>query len=299
MVVKELNLDFVKANTGVSVVGRPEVLSKAVEGSWATTFKGRGLEFTGYRPYTFSDDASQIDWKATLRSKDTLLREFEEFKNFQVLFVLDTSDSMLFTSSYDKFKAEYAAEILYIVSQAAMKSGDAIGLSIFNNGIVSTIEPSFGAGMRSIFERELSINKYYGGVRNFKKSLLQIHSSLPDPTIVMIFSDFLGLPDDWGRYISVLSARHQVYGVMVVDERDLTIPKDSGQFFLKDPATGKSMYVDGSDVSKDYAIAASNHVEYVRNVFKKVRGDCLVLKNGEDPTRALQKFFNRQGHSLS
>lgn len=294
MPINKLRVDLAKKSSSFQVVGRPDVLSRTVEGNWATTFKGRGLEFTGYRQYTFSDDASLIDWKASLRSKETLLREFEEFKNFKVLFVLDTSDGMLFSSSSEKLKAEFAAEILFIISQAAMQSGDAIGLAIFNNNIVSSLEPSFGAGMRLMFERELLNNKNYGGVRDFKKSLLQIHSMMAEPGIIMIFSDFLGPFDVWQRYISLLAARHQVFGMMVLDERDLKLPNDDGQFFLKDPLTGETIYVDNRQFSKEYEKLSLEHVERVRNIFKKVQGDCLVLKNGQDPTDDLKKFFNKQ-----
>lgn len=299
MAIDELRVDFAKVSSAVKVVGRPEVLSKTVEGSWATTFKGRGLEFTGYRQYTFSDDASLIDWKASLRSKETLLREYEEFKNFKVLFVLDTSDNMLFASNSDKFKAEFAAELLYIIAQAAMKSGDAIGLAIINDGLVASLEPSFGSGMKSLLERELLNKKNYGGVRKFKKSLLQVNSMLSESSIVILISDFLGLPSDWEKYVSLLSARHQVYGIAVVDERDLNLPASGGQFFVKDPVTGESMYIDSDQFAKEYSIESKNYLDYVRNVFKKLRGDCLILKNGEDPTSPLQKFFNRQSHFLS
>ena len=299
MPIDKLRVDLAKKDSTFQVVGRPEVLSRTVEGNWATTFKGRGLEFTGYRQYTFSDDASLIDWKASLRSKETLLREFEEFKNFRVLFALDTSDNMLFTSVTEKFKAEFAAEILFVISQAAMNSGDAIGLAMFNDGILSSLEPSFGAGMRSMFERELLDKKNYGGKRDFKKSLLQIHSMLGVPSIVMIFSDFLGPLEDWQSYISLLSARHQVFGVMVLDDRDLELPSGNGQFVVKDPQSGDTMYIDNMKFAKDYETLSAEHVERVRNTFKKVRGDCLVLRSSQDPTDALKKFFNRQSHLVN
>lgn len=294
MPIDKLRVDLAKKSSSFQVVGRPEVLSRTVEGNWATNFKGRGLEFTGYRHYTFSDDASLIDWKASLRSKETLLREFEEFKNFKVLFALDTSDGMLFSSSAEKFKAEFAAEILFIISQAAMQSGDAIGLAIFNSFIVSSLEPSFGAGMRLMFERELLNTKNYGGVRNFKKSLLQINSMMVEPGIIMIFSDFLDHFEEWQRYISLLAARHQVFGMVILDERDLKLPEGDGQFFLKDPSSGETMYVDNKQFAKEYEKLSSEHIKRVRNAFKKVQGDCLVLKNGVDPTNDLKRFFNKQ-----
>ena len=152
MAVRKLNINFDPHHPNLEIVGRRDVLSKTVEGSWATSFKGQGMEFTGYRAYTYSDDASLIDWRASLRAKETLVREFEEFKNFKVVFLLDVSDTMLFTTT-DKLKAEYGAELVYTLAQSASRAGDAIGLAMCSDRLVSSVEPSFGKGIRFQFQR--------------------------------------------------------------------------------------------------------------------------------------------------
>ena len=98
-------------------------------------------------------------------------------KNFNVVFVLDVSNSMLFTSG-KKFKAEFGAEIVYAISQAAASAGEAIGLAMFSNGVVKSLRPSFGKGMRIRFEMLLSDKKNYGGVRDFKRSMMQLNSMI-------------------------------------------------------------------------------------------------------------------------
>lgn len=79
----------------------------------------------------------------------------------------------------------------------------------------------------------------------------------------------------------------------------MNLPAGGGQLFVKDPVSGESMYIDSDQFAKEYSTISKTHLDYVRNVFKKIMGDCLVLKNGEDPTSDLQKFFNRQGHFLN
>ena len=293
MPIKELKLNLGGAHVAVEVVGRREILSSSVEGSWATTFKGRGMEFTGFRQYTYSDDASAIDWRASLRSKQLLVREYEEFKNFRVVFLVDVSDGMLFTTT-EQLKAEYAADLAYRLCESALQSGDAVGMSLFSDKVHGWVEPGFGRGMQVRFRRSFMDGKNYGGTRDIKRSILEINSMIGDPAIIVIISDFIGLPPDWERYLSLLAHHHQVLGIMIKDERDMSLPKNAGQYALKDPVSNETMYADINKFRKEYETIGKEHEVYVRSVFKKFMGDCQLVVNGTNPRFALQKFFNSQ-----
>ena len=77
-------------------------------GSYTSFFRGRGLEFENYRSYTESDDASFIDWKASLRSNNLLVKEYVEERALNVFLLIDVSSKMFFSST-QKLKNEYAA----------------------------------------------------------------------------------------------------------------------------------------------------------------------------------------------
>lgn len=293
MAIKELNVDFANTHPKAKILGRRELLSRDIEGNWATSFKGRGLEFTGYRQYTFSDDASNIDWRASLRTKDLLVREFEEFKNFNIMFVLDVSNSMLFTSG-DKLKAEYGAELAYVLGLAASNAGEAIGLGMISDHLVGSIQPGFGSGMRTRFELLLKNKELYGGSLDFKKSILQLNSSVGPRCVIIFISDFLGLTDNWERYLSLLAIKHDLVGLMIRDERDSKLPKNAGQFLVKDPNTDETMMLDSHIFSKEYEKQSKEHELYVKSVFKKLRGRCISIDNNADFARTLEKFFSEQ-----
>jgi uncharacterized protein (DUF58 family) len=292
MPVKELRIEFSKKYPSTKIVGKRELLSRELEGNWTTTFKGRGLEFTGYRTYTYTDDASFIDWRASLRSKQLLVREFEEFRNFNVTFLLDVSNSMLFSST-EKFKAEFAAELVYALSRAASSAGEAVGLFMFTDKLIHTIPPGFGPGMRKRFELALSDKNNYGGVKNFKKSVLQTNSLLGPRSIVVVVSDFLGMEKNWETYLGIIAQKHDVIGIQVKDVRDQILPP-SGQFQIQDPNTAQQLYVDMKLFGKEYQKQSKAHEEYVTAVFKKLGGKSLVIENGADMGKSLEKFFNSQ-----
>ena len=114
MPVKSLNIDLLPVLRKIPFV-KKGLLTSTTVGAYKSVFKGRGLEFAGYRPYSTTDDASLIDWKATARTGDVLVREYIEERNLNIIFLFDVSDSMLFGST-DKLKAEYAAELVASLS---------------------------------------------------------------------------------------------------------------------------------------------------------------------------------------
>ncbi|MFH1211983.1 MAG: DUF58 domain-containing protein, partial [Candidatus Woesearchaeota archaeon] len=135
MPIKELKIENIPRLKTVHIPAKRRVLSKLFEGRWLTAFKGRGLEFAGFRTYQYGDDASLIDWKASLKAKEILVREFEEYKTVNTFFLFDVSNSMLFSST-GKLKCEYAAELILALTHAMLASGDPVGLGMFTDRLV-------------------------------------------------------------------------------------------------------------------------------------------------------------------
>ena len=60
--------------------------------------RGRGIAFDSYRDFEQDDDASMIDWKASLRANKLLAKKYLEEREREVYFLVDVSNSMLFGS---------------------------------------------------------------------------------------------------------------------------------------------------------------------------------------------------------
>ncbi|MCF7866066.1 DUF58 domain-containing protein [Candidatus Woesearchaeota archaeon] len=293
MPIKDLRIDLNPELKKLDVNARRDVLSKTLEGEWATVFKGRGIEFAGFRKYTYGDDASLIDWKASLRAKETLVREFEDYKNFTVFFLLDVSDSMLFTS-IEKLKCEYAAELAYMMADAINKAGDAVGLAMFNDKFVNNIQPTIGSETLRHIETNLLNPNNYGGNYDLPKALLMTRSFIDQKAVLIIISDFLGLKKGWDKYIKLMADNYELIGIMIKDPRDRELPSTGGQMLLKDPFTGKNIYVDTKKYAKKYKEMNLIQENEVKEVFKKSRGDFLILTTDEDYISKLTGFFRKR-----
>lgn len=293
MPVKELKIDLTPALGKLDVYSRRDILSRTMTGEWATVFKGRGIEFAGFRAYVYGDDASMIDWKASLRSKETLIREFEEFKNFTVFFLFDVSDTMLFSSG-DKLKCEYAAELIYVMADAINKAGDSVGMSMFNDSLINKVYPNIGAEVMHNIKANLLNSRNYGGLMDIKKVLRLTASFVSQKAVLIIVSDFLGFEEGWEKYIRMLSDDYEIIGLMISDPRDLELPASGGQFMLKDPLSGENLYVDVKKYAGIYKEKTSERVRWIHNLFIKSKGDFLSLRTDEDYLIKVIQFFERR-----
>jgi uncharacterized protein (DUF58 family) len=293
MVVKDLRIDLSPQIHKTEIYAKRSVLSQTISGNWVTTFKGRGIEFAGYRSYQYGDDASLIDWRASLRAKQTVVREFEEYRSFSVFILLDVSNSMLFSST-DKLKAEYAAELAYSLADAVLRGGDAVGLGMFTDELKVKIYPNIGKGVLDSFAKELKNPEYYGGPLNFKKVLRQTVSFLRSNAILFVISDFLGMEEGWERYIRLMSKHFEMLGVMVRDPRDKSLPRNTGQYSLEDPYSKQFMYIDVNDFAAQYETLAREDEMHIKRVFESVRGGLASISTNENFVDPLLKFLRRR-----
>jgi uncharacterized protein (DUF58 family) len=147
--IKEFHPQLLPRVRELSIKAHRQVLSRTLSGNWLSTFKGRGIEFSGYRKYLPTDDASTIDWKASLRARKLLVKELTEERNLNVILFVDVSNSMLY-GSRDVLKAEYVAEIVSSIAFAALRAGDAVGLVLFTNKLEVYLRPNIGMSQHSI-----------------------------------------------------------------------------------------------------------------------------------------------------
>ncbi len=295
MAIKDLRVELIPRFKKLKIKARRDIYNKALEGNWTTIFKGQGMEFSGYRAYTFSDDASKIDWAASLRAHEILVRDLEEMHSFNIFFLVDVSDSMLFSST-NKLKAEYTIELVYSLAHSIIQSGDddAIGIGLFNEKLVKTIPPSTGKETFYRLVKELTDPINYGGGFNFTKSLLYVRSFLKDKSLIIIISDFIGLSKGWNRYLNILSGKYDVIGMMIRDPRDSHIPKNAGQYLVEDPFTGEKLYIDTHQYAKLFANETERQETFVKNSFEKLKLGFVSLKTDEEFHEPLMNYFRKR-----
>lgn len=100
----------------------------ALEGEYASVFKGRSMDFDDLRPYVPNDDIKDVDWKATARSGQILIKRYVAVRKYNILLVVDTGRSMAATAPSGELKRDIALMAAGVIASVAQKHGDPVGM---------------------------------------------------------------------------------------------------------------------------------------------------------------------------
>lgn len=283
----KINLNFSLSRLDLAVKG---LVTTQYLGQYQSVFKGQGLEFADYRTYTQgADDASLIDWKASKRANNLLVKEFVEERNVEVIFMVDVSSQML-AGSIQKLKAEYIAEVVSALGYNILKAGDSVGLLLFSDKITKYYPPQSGLKQFYVLTNNLSQVSNYGGYSDIPKALDFVFKHGSDNSLIILISDFIY--DLKSTQIFEFAAKKfDFISFLVRDPLDVELPEGTGEVLIQDPYSGETLLVDPTMMREEYAKNTKARIEEIRKLMRKVGGDYLYLQTDKPFETGIIKFF--------
>ncbi|WP_430782336.1 DUF58 domain-containing protein [Actinoplanes sp. G11-F43] len=129
----------------------PEKLARlrVVDGSVVTRGRGHGTEFDNLREYVIGDDVRSIDWRATARAHDVVVRTWRPERDRRVFCVLDTGrTSAGLIGQAPRLDASIDAALL--LSVLATRADDRVDLLALDDTVRTRVE---GGGQRTKLNR--------------------------------------------------------------------------------------------------------------------------------------------------
>src|SRR3989344_4356108 len=289
---RKLNIDIVPSIRKLQIITKGLIKTKGI-GSYKSVFRGKGLDFSDYRTYDRNDDASLIDWKASKRSNELLIRQYEEERDLNIFFVIDCGSGMVFGST-EKLKNEYAAEIVISLAFTILDAGDSVGLIMFNDKIVKKVYPGKGKGQFYSVVKALSDPENYGGGFSFDNVTDFILNYLKQSTVVILVSDFVGMNENSLDKFKLISTKYDTIGIMVRDPRDKTLPTDVGQIVIEDPYSSKSLLIEPNLIKEVYEEEIKKQEKWIRDSFMRNKSDFLSLTTDKSFVKPLIGLFNER-----
>ena len=117
--------------------------------------RGQGTEFESLRPYTEGDDFRSVDWKATARRGEPIVRRHEAERNQAVIVAIDLGRAML-AEADGVVKLDRALDALLMLAQAAALAGDQIGLLAYDDRVRAWVPPAKGRAQVGLLIRAAS-----------------------------------------------------------------------------------------------------------------------------------------------
>lgn len=113
-----------------------------LEGAHPAVFPGRSLDFSDLREYVRGDDLRDVDWRASARTGQMLVREYVAQRRQCVLLIVPTGGSLAASANATESKAQVAVACAATVASIALQQGDRVTVVSAEDGVPTIARPS-------------------------------------------------------------------------------------------------------------------------------------------------------------
>ena len=226
------------------------VVEGFIIGLHKSPYHGFSVEFSEHKPYGYGDEIKYIDWKLWAKTDKLFIKQFEEETNLKCHLILDKSSSMNFGS--DKItKFEYSKTLVAALSYLMIKQQDAVGLSIFDTTIRSSITPKSKTSHLNLILKTLQ-NAKIGGETDIPIILHSLAESIKKRGLIILISDLIDNQDEIIKGLRHFRHKgHEVIVFHILDDNELNLNYNQSMQF-EDLENNENIKTDPRHIKIDY-----------------------------------------------
>lgn len=242
------------------------VVEGFIIGLHKSPYHGFSVEFAEHRQYMPGDEIRHIDWKLYGKTDRYYVKQFEEETNLKAHIILDVSKSMDFGGD-SVTKLQYGSYLGAALTYLMLKQQDAVGLTLFDDGIRTMIPPSSRPSYLNVILAQMEAVEA-GKETDISSTLHELADRIKKRGLIILISDLF---DDQDAVISGLKHfRHKKHEVLVfhlMDLQEKMLDYDR-QVRLTDLESGENMTTDPKLIREAYS-------DEVKKFIDKYRLECL------------------------
>jgi uncharacterized protein (DUF58 family) len=192
--------------------------SGLLEGGRYALVHTRSLEFDDLRPYVPGDDVRDIDWKATARSGQVLIKRFVSEKHHKILVVADAGRNTTAQAPSGEPKRDIAAHVIGAIGLITLRRSDEIGM-VFGD-VRGCVDIRLRRGETHIENMLHRFHHHTTTAPAASSILTQLNWAARHyrhPMLIFVVSDEPDVDERLGDVLTRLTARHDVMWAMVAD----------------------------------------------------------------------------------
>ena len=121
---------------------------RELDGNASVQLRGAGTEFDSLRDYVRGDDVRSIDWRATARRRDTVVRTWRPERDRRVILALDTSRTAA-ARILDEPRLDTGIEAALLLGMLAHGGGDRVDFVAFDRRVRARVDSAAKANLLS------------------------------------------------------------------------------------------------------------------------------------------------------
>lgn len=256
-------------------------LDGILQGDYEGFIPGHGTELGEARVYEPGDDVRRIDWNLTARTNHPHVRDAVADRELETTLVVDLSGSMSFGTALHE-KRDLAVAAAGALGLLASRGGNRIGAILLEGDDHIRYPARSGRRhLQGVLMRMLESGREHGAA-DLHAGLRQADRVARRRGLVVVISDFLD-GGDWQQPLAVLSRRHDVICMEVLDPRELELPA-VGSLTLVDAETGRKRWANtrSETLRRRYRIAAGEQRRQIGRRIRAAGADHVVLSTDRD-----------------
>jgi uncharacterized protein (DUF58 family) len=263
-------------------------------GEGASRRRGAGAEFQEHRPYAPGDDPRRVDWMATARSGEPVVKLYRAEEDRVVRLLVDGSASLGFGSPPKLATAQRLAAALAYLSLAGSERAQVfLGRGAgTGSGLEAAGSPRRGRKAFAALCRELEAIRAEG-TTELARAVEGVLARSARAGMLAVLSDFF----DPGQLFTALgharAAGHDVILIQILDPEEID-PKLDGDYSLEDSETGARVELTADPTAlAAYAAQLGILVQNIRDWARRHGAVYVRTQSDADLEQAVRRVMSR------
>jgi uncharacterized protein (DUF58 family) len=200
-----------------------------MDGRNAVLIRGQGTEFDSLREYVIGDDVRSIDWRASARSSDVMVRTWRPERDRHVVLVLDTGRvSAGRVGDAPKLDAMLDAALLLAV--LASRAGDRVDLIAYDRQVRAAVKGASGSNLLPALVNAMAPLESSLVETDSRGMVAEILRRTRRRSLVVLLTGLDAAPLEEGLFplLPMLTARHKLVLASVADPRVAEMTRGRG-----------------------------------------------------------------------
>jgi uncharacterized protein (DUF58 family) len=190
------------------------------DGTTPVLTRGQGSEFDSLREYVIGDDVRSIDWRATARRNDVVVRTWRPERDRHVVIVLDTGRTSAGRVG-DIPKLDSAMDATLLLAALATRAGDRVDLLAYDHQVRSFVTGALPGRTLARFSDAMAVLEPSLVELNATGLVNHLNTKVRRRSLIVLLTSIDAAPISEGllTHIKQLTSRHQVVIGSVADPR--------------------------------------------------------------------------------
>jgi len=212
----------------------------ALEGQYTSAMRGRSLDFDDLREYSIGDEVKDIDWKASARSANPLVKQYVASRKQPVIFVVDGGKNMSAVTDSNETKRDIAISTVGVLGYLAVRHSDSVGLVIGHKQENKRLPNRETESHLERILQAIQFSQEEPAESDIVSQLKYIQKNVKNRTLLVIVADEVPLVPEINTLLKRIQAQHEVLWISIGDGDPLSqVPIGKG--IVEDISSGNTI----------------------------------------------------------